>query len=159
MAGAFDITRPLDPKVGAVIQAIINKGYRDFVGNVAKARGKSYAAIDAIAQGRVWTGQQALDRGLVDQLGGLDAAVAEAGRLARLGKDYPVRYVEPPQGGFERFLMGLSQSASVHVLQSFGVRLPDWVAQLPAKAPELQLLRNAKAGTPNIYADCLCRPR
>jgi protease-4 len=85
--------------------------------------------------------------------------VAEAGRLARLGKDYPVRYVELPQGGFERFLMGLSQSASVHVLQSFGVRLPEWVAQLPAKAPELQLLRHAKAGTPNIYADCLCRPR
>jgi protease-4 len=159
MAGAFDITRPLDPKVGTVIQAIIDKGYRDFVGSVAKARGKSYQAIDAIAQGRVWTGEQALQRGLVDQLGGLDAAVAEAGRLARLGKDYPVRYVEPPQGGFERFLMGLSQSASVHVLQSFGVRLPDWVAQLPAKAPELQLLRNAKAGTPNIYADCLCRPR
>ncbi|WP_350016576.1 signal peptide peptidase SppA [Rhodanobacter sp. IGA1.0] len=159
MAGAFDITRPLDPKVGTVIQTIIDKGYRDFVGSVAKARGKSYQAIDAIAQGRVWTGEQALQRGLVDQLGGLDAAVAEAGRLARLGKDYPVRYVEPPQGGFERFLMGLSQSASVHVLQSFGVRLPDWVAQLPAKAPELQLLRNAKAGTPNIYADCLCRPR
>jgi protease-4 len=40
MAGAFDITRTLDPKVGAVIQAIINKGYHDFVGNVAKARGK-----------------------------------------------------------------------------------------------------------------------
>lgn len=46
-----------------MIQAIINKGYHDFVGNVAKARGKSYASIDAIAQGRVWTGQQALDRG------------------------------------------------------------------------------------------------
>jgi len=39
------------------------------------------------------------------------------------------------------------------------VRLPNWFAQLPALAPELQLLRNAKAGTPNIYADCLCSPR
>lgn len=158
MAGAFDITRPLDPKVGTVIQAIIDKGYRDFVGNVAKARGKSYEAIDAIAQGRVWTGQQALQRGLVDQLGGLDAAAAAAASLAHLEKGYPVRYVEPPQGGFERFLIGLNQSASVHLLQSFGVRLPSWVAQLPARAPELQLLRHARAGTPNIYADCLCRP-
>lgn len=159
MAGAFDITRPLDPKVGAVIQAIINKGYRDFVGNVAKARGKSYQAIDAIAQGRVWTGQQALDRGLVDQIGGVDAAVAAAAKLAKLGEGYPVRYQEAPLGGFERFLIGLNQNASVRVLQSFGVRLPSWVAQLPTMAPELQLLRSAKAGTPNIYADCLCAPR
>jgi len=156
MAGAFDITRPLDPKVGAVIQAIINKGYRDFVGNVAKARGKNFDAIDAIAQGRVWTGQQALDRGLVDQLGGLGDAVAAAANLAKLGKDYPVRYQEAPLGGFERFLIGLNQSASVQVMQSWGIRLPSWFAQLPALAPELQLLRNAKAGTPNIYADCLC---
>jgi protease-4 len=37
--------------------------------------------------------------------------------------------------------------------------LPSWVAELPALAPELQLLQTAKAGTPNIYADCLCRPR
>ena len=158
MAGAFDITRALDPKVGAVIQAIINKGYHDFVGNVAKARGKSYESIDVIAQGRVWTGQQALDRGLVDQLGGLNNAVADAASLAKLDADYPVRYVEPPQGSFQRFLIGLNQSASVRILQSWGVHLPSWVAELPALSPELQLLRNAKAGTPNIYADCLCSP-
>jgi protease-4 len=156
MAGAFDITRPLDPKVGAVIQTIINKGYRDFVGNVAKARGKNFDAINAIAQGRVWTGQQARDRGLVDQLGGLGDAVAAAANLAKLGKDYPVRYQEAPLGGFARFLVGLNQSASVQVMQSWGIRLPSWFVQLPALAPELQLLRNAKAGTPNIYADCLC---
>ena len=159
MAGAFDITRPLDPKVGTVIQAIINKGYHDFVGNVAKARGKNYASIDAIAQGRVWTGQQALDRGLVDQLGGLNNAVADAASLAKLGTGYPVRYVEPSQGSFQRFLNGINQSASVRILQSWGMRLPNWVAAIPALTPELQLLRHAKAGTPNIYADCLCSPR
>ncbi|MDQ6647316.1 MAG: signal peptide peptidase SppA [Pseudomonadota bacterium] len=159
MAGAFDITRPLDPKVGVVIQAIINKGYRDFVGNVAKARGKSYASVDAIAQGRVWTGQQALERGLVDQIGGMRAAVADAASLATLGKSYPVRYAESPVGGFERFLVGLNNNASMHVLQSWGMHLPSWFAQLPAMAPELELLRNARAGTPNIYADCLCSPR
>jgi protease-4 len=159
MAGAFDITRPLDPKVGAVIQAIIDKGYRDFVGRVAKARGKSYQAIDAIAQGRVWTGRQALERGLVDQLGGLKAAVAEAATLAKLGKDYPVRYEEGPMSGFERFLINMNHTASMQLLQSWGVRLPRWFAQFPALAPELQLLRHARAGKPNIYADCLCAPR
>jgi protease-4 len=159
MAGAFDITRPLDPKVGTVIQAVIDKGYRDFVGKVAEARGKTYQAIDAIAQGRVWTGRQALERGLVDRLGGLDDAVAEAATLARLGKDYPVRYEEAPLGSFERFLVNLNRDASTRVLQAWGVRLPRWFAQLPELAPELELLRHAKAGTPNIYADCLCSPR
>jgi protease-4 len=159
MAGAFDITRPLNPKVGDVIQAIINKGYRDFVGNVAKARGKSYDAIDTIAQGRVWTGQQALERGLVDQLGGFGEAVTAAANLAKLKKDYPVRYEEAPMGSFQRFLLGLNQSVSVQILQSWGIRLPAWFAQIPAMAPELQWLRHAKAGTPNVYADCLCSPR
>ena len=158
MAGAFDITRPLDPKVGAVIQAIIDKGYRDFVGGVAKARGKSFDAIDAIAQGRVWTGKQALDRGLVDRLGGLGDAVAEAARLAKLGRNYPVRYAQAPMGALESFLVGFSQNASVELLRSWGLRLPPWFAQVQALAPELSLLRDAKAGTPNVYAYCLCSP-
>ena len=158
MAGAFDITRPLDPKVGAVIQAIIDKGYRDFVGGVAKARGKSFDAIDAIAQGRVWTGKQALDRGLVDRLGGLGDAVAEAARLAKLGRNYPVRYAQAPMGALESFLVGFSQNASVELLRSWGLRLPPWFAQVQALAPGLSLLRDAKAGTPNVYAYCLCSP-
>ncbi|MDE2279985.1 MAG: signal peptide peptidase SppA [Xanthomonadaceae bacterium] len=158
MAGAFDITRPLDPKVGAVIQAIIDKGYRDFVGGVAKARGKSFDTIDAIAQGRVWTGKQALARGLVDRLGGLGDAVAEAARLAKLGRNYPVRYAQAPMGALESFLVGFSQNASVELLRSWGLRLPPWFAQVQALAPELSLLRDAKAGTPNVYAYCLCSP-
>jgi protease-4 len=159
MAGAFDISRPLDPKVGAVIQAIIDKGYRDFVGNVATARGQSYAAIDAVAQGRVWTGEQALQRGLVDQLGGLKDAVADAAARAKLGKGYGVRYQETPLGGIERFMLGFSQNAAVHLLQGWGVQLPRWFARVPAMTAPLRLLRNAQAGKPNVYADCFCAPR
>ena len=158
MAGAFDISRPLDPKVGTVIQSIINKGYRDFVGGVAQARGKDYDAIDAIAQGRVWTGDQALQRGLVDQLGGLNAAVAEAADLAKLGKDYSVRYQEAPMGAFERFVVNLNQTAMVSSMQSYGVRLPTWFAQLPMLAPELEMLRTAQVGRPNVYSYCFCSP-
>jgi protease-4 len=159
MAGAFDITRPLDAKAGAVIQAIIDKGYRDFVGNVAKARGQSFDAVNAIAQGRVWTGRQALERGLVDQLGGLDAALDDAAALAKLGKAYHVHYVEAPLGGFEQFLVGMNQSAMVHVAQGYGLHLPAWLAELSRLAPELGLLRHAQAGRPNVYAYCFCAPR
>ncbi|GLQ99574.1 signal peptide peptidase SppA [Dyella mobilis] len=158
LAGAFNVSRPLDPKVGAVIQSVIDKGYRDFVGGVAKARGKSFDTIDAIAQGRVWTGDQAMQRGLVDQLGGLQSAVKEAADLAHLGKDYAVHYQERPLNTFERFVVSLNQSAMVSGLQSYGIRLPSWFAQLPALAPELQMLRSAQAGQPNVYSYCFCSP-
>jgi protease IV len=159
MAGAFDITRPLDPRTGTVIQAIIDKGYRDFVGNVAKARGKTFEAIDAIAQGRVWTGRQALERGLVDRLGSLDDAVADAAARAKLGKHYSVRYAEEPLGGFEQFVLNMNQSAMMQAAQAYGLRLPSWLGQLPRLAPELKLLRSAQAGRPNVYAYCFCSPR
>jgi protease-4 len=159
LAGAFDMTRPLDPNVGVLIQSIIDKGYRDFVGNVAKARGKDFAAIDAIAQGRVWTGQQALERGLVDRLGSLDDAVRDAARQAGLGKDYNVRYAEKPMGAFERFLTSIGDSPEARVAVSWGLRLPSWVAELPKLAPEWALFRGAEAGKPHVYAYCFCSPR
>lgn len=158
LAGAFDISRPLDPKIQQVMQSVINKGYRDFVGGVAVARGKNYDAIDTIAQGRVWTGDQAMQRGLVDQLGGLNAAVDEAAVLAKLGKDYSVRYQEQPTGTLERFFLSFSQNVMVDGLQSYGLRLPSWVAQLPAMAPELQMLSTAHVGQPNVYSYCFCSP-
>src|SRR5690606_3862973 len=52
-AGAFDISRPLDPQVGAVIQSVIEKGYRDFTSKVAHARERSVEQVDAVARGRV----------------------------------------------------------------------------------------------------------
>lgn len=159
LAGAFDITRPLDPKVGVLIQSIIDKGYRDFVGNVAKARGKDFAAIDAIAQGRVWTGQQALERGLVDKIGSLDDAIRDAAQEANLGKDFNVRYAEKPMGAFERFLTNVGDSSDAHVAMSWGLRLPSWVSALPQLAPELELFRSAEAGKPHVYAYCFCSPQ
>jgi protease-4 len=159
LAGAFDITRPLDPKVSILIQSIIDKGYRDFVGNVAKARGKDFASINAIAQGRVWTGQQALDRGLVDRIGSLDDAIRDAAAEAKLGKDFNVRYAEKPMGAFERFLTHVGDSSETHVALSWGLRLPSWVAELPRLAPEFALFRTAEAGKPHVYAYCFCSPR
>ncbi|MFS8063001.1 MAG: signal peptide peptidase SppA [Luteimonas sp.] len=111
-AGAFDITRPLDPQVGEVIQSVIDKGYRDFTGRVAQARGRTVDEIDAIARGRVWSGAQAKERGLVDQFGGLDDALADAASRAKLGKqgEYQVRYIEKTATPFERFFTRFAQN-------------------------------------------------
>ena len=111
-AGAFDLTRPLDPAVGQVIQSVIDKGYRDFTGKVAQARNRSVAQIDAVGRGRVWSGAQARERGLVDAFGGLDSAIADVATRAKLGKrdDYRVRYIEKTATPFERFFTEFAQS-------------------------------------------------
>ncbi|HEX5353362.1 MAG TPA: signal peptide peptidase SppA [Rhodanobacteraceae bacterium] len=158
LAGAFDFRRPLDPALNAMIQSSIDAGYRRFVGNVGKARGKSYADVDAIAQGRVWTGAQAMQRGLVDQMGGLHAAIAWAAKGAKIGNDYTVRYVEPPISAFQRFVLGIGNSASAHALASLGLQLPkSWLLAAPKLLPDLAWLRHAVPGKPVEYAYCFCR--
>lgn len=158
LAGAFDITRPLDPDVARMVQSSVEKGYRDFVGGVAHARGKSVQAVDRIAQGRVWTGRQARERGLVDQLGGLHEAVAAAAKLAHLGDAWSVGYLRPRISGFGRFMQGVSESGSAHALLARGIRLPRWTTALARRAePDLALWQQARAGRPGIYAYCFCR--
>ncbi len=66
------------------VQAMMEDIYKVFVQRVAAGRGKSYEQIHTIAQGRVWTGKAALANGLVDEIGGLDAAIAHATKLAQL---------------------------------------------------------------------------
>ncbi|HRQ65738.1 MAG TPA: signal peptide peptidase SppA [Xanthomonadaceae bacterium] len=109
-AGAFDPTRPFDPGIGELIQTIIDKAYRDFLGGVARGRDSTPDAIDAVARGRVWSGAQAVERGLVDQLGGLEDAIVAAAELAKLD-DYQVTYVEKEPTAFEKFLSSMGGSA------------------------------------------------
>ena len=116
-AGAFDPTRALDPEAGRMIQSVIDHGYAQFIGKVAAARGSTPEAIDKIARGRVWSGTQAKERGLVDELGGLAAAQAEAAKLARLGAgSYEIQYLEKPLGAFDKWIMDLSRNSRMAAL-------------------------------------------
>ena len=163
LAGAFDITRPLDPAVGQVIQTVIDKGYRDFTGKVAQARNKPVADIDAVARGRVWSGAQARQHGLVDELGGLQAALDDAARRAKLGKrgEYHVRYVEKMATPFERFFAGFASSR----IGAAWLRDSDFARGLmaqfaPQTARDLQFLQQAMVPTPGVpvksLAYCFC---
>jgi protease IV len=158
-AAAFDPRRPLDPAVGQVIQAVIEKGYRDFIGRVADARGKTAEQVDGIARGRVWSGKQALERGLIDKLGGLDAAVASAAKRAKLD-DFQVRYVEKSLGAFERFLLGFSESALAGTVSRLDISLPQWrvFADADLRRP-LRLLQQTTSGKPAVFAYCFCEVR
>ena len=94
-----DIYSPFTPFTGEQrvrVQAFMDEFYQGFVAKVAASRKKTPAEIDAIAQGRVWTGAQAHERGLVDHLGGLDVAIAAAKKRAGIDDDDDVEVVVYP---------------------------------------------------------------
>ena len=159
LAGAFDITRPLDSGAATLIQSVIEHGYAQFIGKVAVARGSAPSKVDAVARGRVWSGAQAKERGLVDALGGLAEAQAEAAKLAKLGATYDVQYVEKPMSAFEQVFLDMSRSARLSVLvRNFGP-LPAVLGSETAERlqGELAWLQPRKGASPiRAVAHCLC---
>lgn len=166
LASGYDPRRPLDPRLAQVVQSSIEHIYADFTGKAAKARKKTQPQIDAVGQGRVWTGAQALERGLVDRNGLLADAIASAAKRAKLGDDPSVQYVEPERSTVDRLLASVGDAAApslrAMVMQAMG-SLPS----LPAPLREAQvdmtwLAEQAQAGPtgakPPVRAivHCLC---
>jgi protease-4 len=89
-AALYSDYAPLDDEGRARIHAQADAFYRDFVAKVAQARGFSDEAAFAVAEGRVWTGRQAIERGLIDEIGGIEEAFAAAKRAAGVAVDEPV---------------------------------------------------------------------
>ncbi len=87
--------RPLNESECRLMQAYINQGYELFTGRVAQGRKMSQDSVKAVAEGRVWTGEQAMKIGLVDKLGNLNDAIAAAAKAAKIEKYSVGRYPEP----------------------------------------------------------------
>lgn len=115
--------------------------YEDFVRKVAEGRGKSYEAIDAIAQGRVWTGVDALQRGLVDRLGGLQEAVSIAKEKAHITKGQDVSLVVmPPKKGFLDMIWQRQEDEAAERALPVDVRsLLQWVRAIAPEGPMARL--------------------
>lgn len=88
LSGQPDILTGLTPEVKEMLQANIESNYGRFLGLVGASRKKSATEVEAIAEGRVWDGGTARQKGLVDQFGGIDAALADAAQRAKLGEDW-----------------------------------------------------------------------
>jgi protease-4 len=132
LADAYNPLRPLDPRFGQLIQASINNVYREFTTKAAAARKTTPAKIDEVGQGRVWTGVQAKERGLVDRLGSYGDALRSAAKRANLKDDFRIAYVERSESSLERFLsmLGVSGVQAIKIQVKLGM-LPD---ALPAGA-------------------------
>ncbi len=154
MAGTLRADRPLPEHVGDIIQQIIDEGYERFISKVAASRDLDPDQVDRIARGRVWSGSQALERGLVDHLGGLSQAVASAAGRGGVS-DYRVVYAEEQPSRLEQLLLDLTATLPrVNVASRFS-----WLSRLleGQTGTDLELLlgqpRNERVG---VYAYCFC---
>ncbi|MCX2979260.1 signal peptide peptidase SppA [Halieaceae bacterium IMCC14734] len=112
LAGAFRIDRPLNPQLAQGVQANVDNLYSRFINLVADGRSMSLEDVDAVAGGRVWSGYDALELGLVDELGGLDDAIVSAARLAQMA-DYEILQIATPLTPQETFLRQLREQVRV----------------------------------------------
>lgn len=102
-SGNYNPFAPIDEKFKAVTTEGVEQIYKTFVSHVAQGRKMTFAQVDAIAQGRVWTGSDAIKIGLVDKIGGLNEAIKEAARLAKI-KTYTTQNYPEYKKNFDDFL-------------------------------------------------------
>ena len=115
LAGAASFERGLSPEMARIVQALSVGAYQDFIQLVANGRDMSPEAVEQVADGLVWTGQEAATNGLVDDLGGLDQAVAAAASLAGV-EQWRTRRTSVPPSFESLFIEELSRSLTQSVL-------------------------------------------
>lgn len=115
----FGPTQPLTEGMSQLFQLSINKGYQDFIGLVAANRNMTLAQVDAVAQGRVWSGKKAKELGLVDELGNLTDAVVAAAELANLD-NYDTLLIEKETSSRNKFIQKLMGQAQSLTATTFG---------------------------------------
>jgi len=159
LADFGDPLRPLGKDEASVFQQIVEHGYAEFTGHVAHYRGLPLSHVQAIAQGRVWTGRDAKRIGLVDHFGDLNAAVAEAAKMAKV-RQYGVTYIAPRLSSSQQFIINLANSPDVRSVGShlFGGSASYADTALAAFAPMLDNLRHTLAlhDRQGIYSYCFC---
>jgi protease-4 len=108
-AGAMTITRPLSPSQKMYLQNEVDGTYHDFKSRVADGRKKTIGYVDSIGQGRVWSGMNGLQIGLVDRLGGLQDAIDCAARMANT-RDYSLKEYPEPRSLLDMLLGGYKKT-------------------------------------------------
>ena len=153
LAGEASLNRGLSPEMASIVQALANGAYEDFIELVANGRDMSEEAVQLIAEGLVWTGAEASQIGLVDELGGLDKAVAAAAELAGVEEWRTGRTTVPPS--FESVLLEeLSRSLGASMTAPQG-----WLGSLVEGFTPVVRSLSSLRDPMHVYAQCLsCVP-
>ena len=110
------LARDFDEAEISLLNGYLEQIYTEFVQKVADGRGTSYEMIDSIGRGRVWTGGDALENGLVDEIGGLEDAIAYAAEMAELS-DYDILELPEKSDPFEKFMKDFGGSMKAQVVE------------------------------------------
>jgi len=144
-AAGYSPFLPLDDNFRGFAQEGVEKIYSTFVNRVAAGRKMSFAQVDAIGQGRVWSGADAIKIGLVDKIGGMDDALAKAASLAKI-KEYRTQDFPEYEKSFDDILskMGLAQSKEAMIKEEIGAEN----YRILQRIKRLQQLRGVQAMMP-----------
>lgn len=149
LSDAFNIFSDINPIFESTLQGSVNRTYQKFLSLVSEGRGLSIEEADAVAQGRVWSGSQALEHGLIDAIGGLDAAIESAAILADVS-NYDVIYLEKELSPREQLVKQLLKT-SIELLPSLQT---DLVSVIPADVRALAKITKS----PSLLMQCVsCR--
>ncbi|MDE0756216.1 MAG: signal peptide peptidase SppA [Woeseiaceae bacterium] len=157
-AGELRPDREMSADTRTLFQMFINEGYDDFISGVAMHRGMEKEVVDSIAQGRIWTGSDALKNGLIDGIGDIDEAIVEAAQLADLESDsYGIKYFAQELGPGEQLALDLMSGAGklgldVGVFSRKRSSLERLADVVEAKLSPLVRFNDPKG----IYAHCMC---
>ncbi len=156
-ANAIDPLVDLSPEVSELFQTAINNGYDEFLALVARGRNMTTEQVDQIAQGRVWSGEDAKRLGLVDELGSLDDAIKAAAKLANID-DYGVSFIKRELSEKEILMKQLLDNAEITgSLENIGsIKANPMVKALTSEVQQL-MDTFAKFNDPNhTYVHCMC---
>jgi protease-4 len=154
LADAFNPNRPMNSLMADAMNQFMEQGYSTFIARVAEGRNMTTEAVRTVAEGRVWAGQSALEKGLIDSLGGLEAAIESAAKRAGL-ETYAVDYLQQPLTRRERLLKELNEFLTRMIVKALGSVVPEPAAVMKVLADtvfdDLLKLNDPKG----LYAFCL----
>jgi len=156
MAGKLRLDKPLDPGIARIFQSNIERTYRQFISLVSAARGiDDLEEVDRLAQGRVWTGEQALEHGLIDKTGTFQDAIEASARIAGLGDDYQIEWIEAKKSALDEFFTDFMTSAVTRFNLSISLPASPQVPWLQGMLDDLEFIAS-RQGRFTIAAHCLC---
>lgn len=157
-SGAFRIDKGISDELQELIQTNIDHGYQQFIQMVASTRNMDIGLVDQVARGRVWTAKQAIEFGLIDELGGQQKAIEEAAKLAKIQDDYQVLWIEEELSFWDELALNTLENVFSGVKTSnTNTRLLQNI-MTPLKT-QLNLVLNQSNESFSSLAHCFCEVR